>query len=883
MKISKLPNGLRYAIIENPASEVVSLQVWLSCGSVNEKKNEYGVSHFIEHLLFKGTRHHKSGEVASSIECLGGDLNAFTSKEHTCYYVTIPSMYFKEALTTINDLVFHPTFDSDEMDLEREVILEEIKRYQDIPNSVASDNFFEIHFKGHPYSRTVIGEEDIIKSIPRKDILNYYKKFYSADNALLVICGNIEKAAAEKNVKELFCDIKRSTAKKIKTPQVKAKSSFASKIGSMDVKEAVFEFGFPIPGLLHKDVPALDVLSIILGQGESSRLFKSLRLDKGLVTGIGSYAYTPKAGGSFSIFFSMENISAAFNRKFDEIVECIGLEIKKIKEHGISGDEVEKAKTILLSDKVYERETVEGLARKIGHMISTTGGIKFEDEYFKELKKVDADMITKVLTKYLNLKGLSVSGIVNKTTSLNDDDVERIFKTRLDVSNIKKITNPRKRKHNIKSPMGSITKSSGYNFGKDFLISEPEMIVHKSGAKIVMRKVDTTPLISMRVILPGGTICETEANQGMSMLISRTLTFDAGRFSFPEIADTIDGTASSLNAFSGRNSIGLSLEAMTPFLDKMLDVTGDVLLDPRFNKAYFDVEKKVMEDDIRATEDNLARYANMLLLKTIYQKHPYRFELHGTVASISSIKRQDALSFYKSMLDPKRMIFSVVGDFNREHILKWIDGVVSKIEHNGSKPLYVTPEPEQKFPRISMFKKESKQAHIFLAYKTCDIRSMDRYVLSVLSSVLSGQSGRLFINLRDKQSLAYTVTPVDMLGADPGYFGIYIASETSKTARAIEEIRKELHRIKAEKIDDEELKRAKNFIIGRHAIAMQAYGEQSANMGFDEFYGLGFDSIFNYSSKILNVTSKDVMAVANKYFDDDKENIAIVSNDPEIL
>ncbi|MFH1223118.1 MAG: pitrilysin family protein, partial [Pseudomonadota bacterium] len=426
-------------------------------------------------------------------------------------------------------------------------------------------------------------------------------------------------------------------------------------------------------------------------------------------------------------------------------------------------------------------------------------------------------------------------------------------------------------------------RSSSCNFDKGFKISKPEITVHRSGAKIIMRKINTVPLISIRIIVPGGTIFENDKNQGISNLVSRTLMFDSKRFSFNQIAAIIDSTASNFNAFSGRNSMGVSIEVMKPFAKKMLDVARDVILYPQFNEQYFDVEKKVIEDEIKSEEDNLARYANTLLLKTIYQKHPYRLDPQGTVKSVRSLTRKGVRSFYYLMLDPSKMIFSVAGDFDKKHILKWVDSVVSEMRTQNKKHLNVPNEPVQKSPRVSTFKKDSKQAHIFLAYRTCDIKSPDRYPLKVLSSALSGQSGRLFINLRDKQSLAYTVSPVDMYGSAPGYFGVYIASETSKTKKAIEEIRKELNRVRTGHVDKDELERAKNFIIGRHAIGMQAYSEQTANMGFDEFYGLGFSSAFNYSDKIMKVSAEDIIKVAKKYFRDSGENVVIVSNDPKVL
>ena len=186
-------------------------------------------------------------------------------------------------------------------------------------------------------------------------------------------------------------------------------------------------------------------------------------------------------------------------------------------------------------------------------------------------------------------------------------------------------------------------------------------------------------------------------------------------------------------------------------------------------------------------------------------------------------------------------------------------------------------EPEQSKDRIIKFKKETQQAHIYLAYKTCSLSSRDRFALNVLYAVLAGQSGRLFVNLRDKQSLAYSVAPLEMFGIDTGLFAFYIASENNKIDKAISGIRKEIDLARNYKITELELERAKNFLIGRHAISMQSLYEQTSAMAFDEAYGLGYSSIMDYSEEIMRINSEDVMKIANKYFTDGGENLAIVS------
>lgn len=889
MTVKKLSNGFNVVCVNNPSSDVVSLQVWVKCGSVYETKGEEGVSHFIEHLLFKGSHGRLTSGIAEAVESLGGELNAFTGNEYTCYYITIPSVRTVDGLNILKDLVFKPAFIAEEIDLEREVILEEIRRYRDIPSSVVSDNYFEIQFKDHPYSHPILGFESVIKGISRDEIIYYYSRFYNNTNSILVVCGNIpDEERLFLELEKIYSDINSVlNSKNTFIENAKMKNEVSCKIAEMDVNEATIMFGFSIPGLMHKDVPALDILGITLGQGESSRLFKTVRQDKGLVTSIYSYAYTPKHGGSFNIAFSIDGKKPSLLDDISKVLSAIHEEVEKVRSLNITEEELQKAKTIVLSEKIYEREKVEGLASKIGHLMSVAGDLDFENRYLEALKNVRGGDIFSVIDKYINYNSVSISAVLPKDSKIKEGDILLVYKDIFTKKAKQKIRSVQKGGQSLsqnKVPVKSnelnavIECAQNLISNKDLLVEKPKLIKHKSGAKIITRRIATSPMVSFKILIPGGTIFENESNQGISNLVSRTLMFDTEDMNYSEIVSQIDNTASSLGVYSARNTIGLNITSVTPFFPKMLDLAKQILLKPKFNKAYFATEKKIIEDEVKAMQDNLSQYARVLLFQTLYKQHPYRMETSGTLSSLNRIKRTDVMAFYEKLLSPEKMLFSVVGDINEHDVHKWIDDFLSELPNKINFKEPERNEPKQLENRITKFNKETQQAHIYLAYKTCSLSSRDRFALNVLYAVLGGQSGRLFINLRDKQSLAYSVSPIEMFGIDTGFFAVYIASENNKIDKAISGIRKELEIIKTKKVSYAELERAKNFLIGRHAIGLQSFYEQSSAMAFDEAYGLGYSSITDYSKEITNISSDDIINIAGKYFVDGGENIAIVSN-----
>lgn len=868
MKITNLSNGLKVVHEKSTNSHVTSMQIWVKCGSVNELEHENGISHFIEHILFKASKNHGLGEIADSIERMGGELNAFTGKDHTCYYVTVPSVYYKEALAILRDLVFYPLMDDKDIEDEREVILEEIRRYQDIPSSVANDMYYELQFKGHPYARPIQGTVEVVKGISVKDIKDYYSRFYSPVNSTLVICGDVDEDDAFMCAGSVFSGLRDSSAVLPEVEPSIPAGACSCNVLEMDVCESVLYFGFSAPGLFHEDVPALDILANIVGQSESSRLVKRLRVEKGLVTSISAICYTPKHGGCFAFGVSFESKADKFTDMLATILSETHSTLSEISLKGFSDEELERAKTIILSEKVYEKRTVDGMASRIGRLISTTGDVVFEEKYIEQIKKISKKDLINVFNKYLCGGAFSASAVVPKGSKLPSDHLCSILK-----ENISRLE-----KYNGAEPVaGHQATMAGFDFNIIGNNEQPSLSRYKSGARIITKRFGDIPLASLYVCFPGGVSYEDKSNNGVSNLASRTLMYGAGKLTYDQIAGKLDSTASYFDIFSGRDGFGVSLSVLRPYFNEVLDVIKQVLTEPRFEEEYFMSEKKVVENEIASLKDNLSSYTLSLFLKTLYKKSSYRFESIGTKASVGRLARQDAEDFYYGILDPKKMVIVFSGDFDKDAALDWgeeISSVKNKKESIADKN---TIEPEQSSQRLHTETKDVKQAHIMLGYRTCNVIDEDVPALKVLAGVLLGQSGRLFVNLRDKQSLAYSVFPMQMNGVHSGYFAVYIASEHSKVDRCIKGMRQEIARLKEELVSDEELTRSKNYLVGIKEIELQTSCAQSLNMGLYEFYGKGFKKAFEYSESIMKINKTDIQKVAQKYFLDHKENVVILT------
>ncbi|MEK6554104.1 MAG: pitrilysin family protein, partial [Bdellovibrionota bacterium] len=302
----QLKNKMQVLMIESRKSPVVSVQMWVHNGSADERKGgEEGISHFIEHLVFKGTKNYKVGEIAKTVEGSGGELNAYTSFDQTVFYVTISSQFSEVALSVINEMMMHPQFDPQEIENEKEVVIEEIKRSNDSPHRQASRLLFEGFYKKHPYGIPVIGYEENIRKMTPKQIVSYYETRYIPSNMKLVVVGDFNSSEMKKKIIERY-DIPMKRKLRVAKRTVEKKKSK----GEILVKPSTFKETFaymvwPLPNGYHKDIPALDILAMVLGHGESSRLMRSIKMEQHLVNSVGASSYTPKDPGLFGISASM--------------------------------------------------------------------------------------------------------------------------------------------------------------------------------------------------------------------------------------------------------------------------------------------------------------------------------------------------------------------------------------------------------------------------------------------------------------------------------------------------------------------------------------------------------------------------------------------------
>ncbi|MCP5464235.1 MAG: insulinase family protein [Deltaproteobacteria bacterium] len=838
----KLSNGLKVIFEQNNNADVVSIYLGVRVGSAHETNAESGLCHLIEHMVFKGTKSFQPGEIATLVEANGGELNAYTSFDQTVYYINLPAKNFLLGLKLIKEMGFDANMDAEELEREKEVVVEEIRRGKDNPHRVLGENLFKTFFTKHNYGRPIIGTEKHVRGFSSEKVMSFYKEHYTPQNMILGICGNISEDQLSKGLEDLFrFEIGHPyTPRKISSEPERKSGKVVLK--SMDMAATYFDLAFPAPAINHKDVPALDVLSYLLGEAETSLLEQEVREKTDLVHSIWCSCYTPRHPGMFSIGGQVEpkNLNKALLAIRDQII--------KTQTSVFPEDKVQRALLLAKSQLVYQQQTTEGTARK--WMSYETAGVSFDFDktYMEQVMALTPHDLKMAAQKYLQWDKAVLVVLHPPKAKITLD--KNLFK-----------------------------KSSSLTHNKPKAIKKRKGVeLHQldNGIQVVLQENHRLPLVSLKTASMGGLRYETPANNGINQLLSNVVTRSTKNLPYVNLAEQCEWMAGDISAYAGRNSFGFSLSFLSDKIDQAFDLFSDVLHNSSFDPDEIKKEKQQQLIAIRNRNDNLAQTAFRMAMGKLFAGHPYRMTQMGEKASVQKLTANSLKSYYKKIVTPKNLVISAVGDFNSNQILDILN--TSFADLKGSKPAALKlkkPTMPQKI--VTLFEERDKmQAHVAIGFLGSSIHSEDKHALEIISNVLSGQGGRLFLELRDKQSLAYTVTSTLVEGLETGFFGCYIGTDPRKTETAIAGILNELDKLRTNNISQEELERAKNYIIGNHEIDHQKNSAIAMNLVLNQLYGKSIDDHFDFQKQIRKVTAAQIKKTAQKYLTLDRFVISIV-------
>lgn len=807
-RIFTLDNGLTVFIKEMRSAPVVAVNIWIRVGSRNEIPGEEGFTHFIEHMMFKGTPSYPTGKLDNEIKKLGAAQNAFTSSDCTCFHVTGAREHFSRLMELQSDAVLNSVFEEPEFQKERNVILEELRMGKDQPEDRLYDMTKETAYSVHPYSHPIVGYEASLASATRDALFAYYKRWYVPSNMWVVIVGDVATDEALETVKRTM-----GAAPAVPLPEQALASEPIQNVRRErreegDIQQAYVNLTWHAPSIDNPDNFVCDVISILMGGGRSSRLYRTLVETERLVTDVSAGYYTTKDPSLFIVSGQMPQGST---RKFGErVIEMM----KSLAGGEIAADELEKAKQQLIATTIFARETAESQAFTYGQM-GILGHLEDADAYLDHIRKVTTDDIRRVSRSLFTDTGVSLI------------TYEPLI-----------ATGPQK----------------------------PEMITLENGIRLILRENHSSPLVAVSVHVDAGGMREGKNEAGLANLTAEMLLKGTEKRTADEIAKTFESLGTQISCSAAKSYSTLDVQCLSEKFDPSFDLLMEVLTQPAFPEDEFEKERDQTLEEIKAQDDDLYQFTSHNVLKTLFPDHPLGYSSLGLADQVRNIRRSNVKEFFRKQYVGSGMVVAVVGDIFIRDLKDRLMSKLSEISQGNAGEMREPRWPKITSPITVMERKNREQSQIMVATRTFGRNDPRGPAMDVLTSILSGSmSSRLFTNLREKDSLAYAVFAANIGTRITGYFFATLSTAVERTETARTRLIEELEKIRTQGFTDEELNDAKQYIIGQHALELVNNVAQAEVFSGDEFLGLGFEHAEKYPELIRAVKREDVEKIMQEF------------------
>ena len=888
----KLPTGQMLYIKEDHTQPIVTIDTWVKTGSVNETAQINGVSHFLEHLLFKGTQTYKVGEIDRLLESRGAEFNAATSDDFTHYYITTATPYWEEAFKLHADMLVNDTITEAELTRERKVVQEEINRATDNPDRQMFMQLGQMLYGTHGYALDTLGPKANIANIPRQDILDYYHYWYQPKNFNTIIVGDVDPEQVKKVVSAAFTAPVYSvtagyTVPTIAKPLGPAKPQ-ARALTDPNISQDYFSLAMLGPGVESaRDTYAMDIAMMSLGSGKSSRLYRALREERNLVNSLSAGNYTQKYSGLLYVSAEMK----PENR--DVVKQEIMRQLVELRDKGITPAELRKAKTQYLNDFIFQNETTDGVAQSLGYNV-TIGTLQDYLDHVKNVESVTLAQVQDALKRYIDFNH---AVIVEEVPQADKNLLKQV--TAQDVALLQNQVA-------VDSHTTVITETPGPDAPEQASVNRT---VLANGITLLSKPVTDSATVAIKVLVKGGQ--GVESIPGTASLTASTLMQGTTTRSVEQINQALESRGMNLTASTSEDYLEVTGTAVAKDLPDLFVILKDVLENPAFAQGEVDKKKDQLKQAIVSNRDNPSGIVFENLSLKIYPMHPYGDVGKRVEDHLHLIQRDTLTGYYRDQFRPENMIVTVVGNFDADTVRHDVENLTfnhaaapaadttasmtatsstrqtattvgpepagsvstttttSTAGMTEARSSEIPPVPPLTAPQLSeVVKAQLGATWLAQGWLVPPLAETKDYVaLKVLNSLLgSGMSSRLFVDLREKQGLAYVVGSFYPTRKQASQFVLYIGTDPVNTDKVKLGFDQEIKRLQTEPVSENELSEAKSKLIGAYALAHDTNTSQAFYLGMYEALGAGYGFDQDYPKLVEQVTAADIQRVANTWF-----------------
>lgn len=841
-----LDNGLRCLVVNRPGVPVVSSFVWYHVGSMDERPGETGMAHYLEHMMFKGSRNYAVGDVDKVCAQNGGSNNAFTSNDYTAYFIDLPKSRYAEALKIEADRMRHLTLDQAEFDAEKKVVQSESDIYADDPGSqLWAQMNYALHGPRHPYSHPVLGWPADVADMTRRDMRLFYDRHYHPNHATLVLAGDITVAEAKPVVTRLFGALPRGP--ELNRPKPVEVTVNGPKTVQVKGDSEVIQFGrqyLSVPDT-HPDAVALNVMAVILGRGVTSRMYRALVEETGVATDAGAGHDGGILSGSVWMWAEL-----APDHDRQALAAAVQTVIDKLIESGVTDAELTRARNRLLAGFVFGQESASNIANALGQSQVVNGDWREVLKYPEKVRAVTTADIKRVAAAYLKPER-SVTGWLVPELEVADT-------------------------------------------GEAAPDADPQPLpikrqVLSNGMRVLLLERPGLPVLSMSASIRSGRASESAAQAGLSQFTGSLLDAGTKSYSKLQLAELMEDIGGSL----GTESDGVSVRVLSEHAATAVNVMAETLITATFPAEEVELLKRQTLAAIESEKDETSSFARAAAAAAVYTPgNPLGQPGRGTSQSVASFTREQVVQWHQRWFRPDNCIISVVGDFDAASMLKQLEarfGGWARPVEPLSFPDWEIKRPEKlageqafHFSNFDYAKVDPARKRIAVDHPGKDqvvvrLQSLgitrdnpDYYALLVMDHVLGTSAGftdRFSKTLRDQMGLAYS-TYANVTGGSgiyPGSFLGYIGTRPENVETALKVMYQLIGQIRDEPVSDEELRTAKDYLKGSFVFDLETTGQLASLLITIERYQLGADYLVKYTRAVEAVTAADIQRVARKY------------------
>ena len=882
----ELDNGLTLLIRPVAGAGATALVTRVKTGYFHEPDEVAGISHVVEHMFFNGTPAHPDPEdISRKTQELGGVLNAATAYDHTTYYAVMPTDTWREGLKIQADALQNPLFDPEVLEKEMGAIKQEARRKLDSPMAFGRETMFALSHEKHRIRRWRIGTEEVLDTIDRDALARWYEDHYRPSNIILTVVGDVDPADVLQTVEELYDAMPVGHLRQRGGPAEPRQKEFRYRRVNGELKRAYLFVGFPAVGMGNRDVPALDVLSTILGTGRASRLSTRLRDELGAVTGVSASSWQYEDLGMFEIRAVCDPLNLEMTTRE------LFVEIERLRRFGPTPAELQRARRILQTGQAFDLEEVLGQANTLA-AFEADGSFLDYDEELDDLLAVTAEDVSRVLDRYLRIDQANVLEYVPwrfagaPGAAEMRDHLDAILVAAARDFGAPPVPAPSDGLRPMEERTGW-SKRLEAGASADPGIERFEL---PGGGSLVVEENPTAPTSSVGIWFRGGRIAEQPNLAGITQVLQRVMLHETLHRSQEQISREVEAMGSGLGTAIQDDWFGFRVSGLATDLPQQLDVLFDVVTAPSLSEKAFVDELRLRKPAVEGVEDQSTAYTVDLARGLLYGEHPYGLPMQGSMTGLMALNRDIVDEFYFDQVRPETMVVVVSGDVDAQVVNEIVGAYAADWSYNG-RPVPNTGEEFYSGDRFAdpshtpahptrIAQRLRSQTTIMASWPTVPRTHPDRASLAVLAEITGGLGGTFFEEIRTRRGLAYQVSTFNNSRMLTGEFSVFVAC-TPDSADTVRELMTRLTRGLAQDPPSvEQLERAQAALLGAWKIGGQTNAARVRRLATLELAGQPLSDLEGWPARIAAVTVEDLQRVAAAWLDRDPVATGVLAGRP---